>query len=80
MRQLLLVFAHPRLEASRVNRRLLEAARGVSNVTIVDLYERYPTFDIDVVHEQRELSQHDVIAWHHPFYLVLGTAVVQAVG
>lgn len=68
MRQLLLVFAHPRLEASRVNRRLLDAARSVDNVTIVDLYERYPTFDIDVEHEQRELSKHDVMVWHHPFY------------
>jgi glutathione-regulated potassium-efflux system ancillary protein KefG len=48
MKRLLIVFAHPRYEASRVNQRLIDVARAIRNVTIVDLYEQYPTFDINV--------------------------------
>lgn len=68
MKRLLIVLAHPRFEASRVNQRLIAVARAVRNVTIVDLYEQYPTFDINVEHEQELLSRHDVLVWHHPFY------------
>ena len=48
MRRILVLFAHPVLERSRVNRRLLEAIRDLEGVTIHDLYEVYPTLAIDV--------------------------------
>jgi hypothetical protein len=34
----LVVFAHPRLEASVVQRRLLDGIRGLDQITIHDLY------------------------------------------
>jgi glutathione-regulated potassium-efflux system ancillary protein KefG len=37
-------------------------------VTFHDLYENYPDFNVDVEREQRLLTKHDVIIWHHPFY------------
>ena len=67
-RRILLLFAHPVLERSRVNRRLLDAVHGLEGVTVHDLYERYPTLDIDVRVEQELLLAHDVIVFQHPFY------------
>jgi glutathione-regulated potassium-efflux system ancillary protein KefG len=68
MASILVLFAHPVLERSRVNRRLLEAVRNLDDVRIHDLYEEYPTLAIDVPREQKLLLEHDVIVFQHPFY------------
>jgi len=68
MRRILILFAHPVLERSRVNRRLVAEVRDISGVTVHDLYEAYPTLDIDAKREQRLLVDHDVIVFQHPFY------------
>ena len=68
MRRILLLFAHPVLERSRVNRRLLEAVKDLDGVTVNDLYEEYPTMSIDVAREQALLVAHDVVVFQHPFY------------
>lgn len=68
LRKTLIIFAHPRLEASKVNKALLETVYAAEDVTVRDLYELYPDFNIDVQAEQIELLQHDTIIWHHPFY------------
>jgi putative NADPH-quinone reductase len=65
---ILIQFAHPALRKSQTNRYLLEAVRNLENVTINDLYEEYPDFDIDVRREQGLLLAHDVIVFQHPFY------------
>jgi glutathione-regulated potassium-efflux system ancillary protein KefG len=67
-RRVLVNFAHPVLERSRVNRRLLDAIRDLDGVTVRDLYEAYPTLHIDVACEQDLLVAHDVIVFQHPFY------------
>ncbi|MEZ4365463.1 MAG: NAD(P)H-dependent oxidoreductase [Kofleriaceae bacterium] len=67
-RRILILFAHPVAERSRVGWRLAEAAAEVEGVTVHDLYERYPRFDLDVPREQALLTSHDVIVWQHPFY------------
>jgi glutathione-regulated potassium-efflux system ancillary protein KefG len=67
-RRVLVNFAHPVLERSRVNRRLLDAIRDLDGVTVRDLYEAYPTLHIDVACEQDLLVSHDVIVFQHPFY------------
>jgi glutathione-regulated potassium-efflux system ancillary protein KefG len=77
MRRVLILFAHPALERSRVNRRLLAEARDVTGVTIHDLYEAYPTLDIDPKREQRLLLDHDVIVFQHPFYWYSGPAILK---
>ncbi len=68
MKKTLIIFAHPRFEESRVNRALIKTAQAADDVTIRDLYELYPDFNIDIQAEQIELLQHDTIIWHHPFY------------
>ena len=52
MNRILILFAHPALEKSRVNRQLAAAVRELPGVTFHDLYEAYPEFDIDVRREQ----------------------------
>lgn len=68
MPSVLILFAHPALEKSRVNRRLLNAVTGLDGVTINDLYDEYPEFDVDAKREQRLLLQHEVVVFQHPFY------------
>jgi glutathione-regulated potassium-efflux system ancillary protein KefG len=66
--RVLVLFAHPALQKSRIHRRLIPAAHGVDGVTFHDLYEAYPDFHIHVRREQELLRRHDVIVWQHPFY------------
>lgn len=68
MSSILLLFAHPLLEKSRVHSELLKNAKTIEGVTVNDLYERYPDFDIDVYREKELLIHHDIIIWQHPFY------------
>jgi len=77
MHDVLIVFAHPALERSRVNRALIEAAAGVEEVRIHDLYEAYPDFDIDVRDEQRLLEAHDVVIFQHPFFWYSAPAILK---
>lgn len=67
-RKILVLFAHPALEKSRVNRILIRDIQGLEDITFHDLYEAYPEFDIDVKVEQQLLVAHDVIVFHHPFF------------
>lgn len=69
MNKILLLFAHPRFEKSKTNRALLESAVRITGVTLNDLYEQYPDFNIDAAREQELLLAHQIIIWHHPFYM-----------
>jgi glutathione-regulated potassium-efflux system ancillary protein KefG len=77
MPKVLILFAHPALEKSRVNLRLAEAVRGLPGVTFHDLYEAYPHFHIDVKREQKLLLSHDVIVMQHPFYWYSSPALLK---
>lgn len=68
MSRVLVLFAHPALEKSRVNLRLAREVRDIAGITFHDLYEAYPHSIIDVRHEQSLLADHDVIVMQHPFY------------
>ena len=63
----LVLFAHPALRRSRVQRVLRDAA-ALPGVTVHDLYEAYPDFDIDVDAEQALLRDHDTVLFQHPLY------------
>jgi glutathione-regulated potassium-efflux system ancillary protein KefG len=67
MARILVLFAHPALERSRVHRRLIERLPDLPGVTFHDLYEAYPTFDVNVAREQELLASHDLIVAQHPF-------------
>ena len=77
MPRVLVLFAHPAFEKSRINRRLLEAIDDLDDVTIHDLYEAYPDFQVDVSAEQQRLLAHDVIVLQHPFYWYSAPSLVK---
>lgn len=64
----LVIFAHPQRQRSRINRALLEAIRDLKGLTLVDLYEEYPDFLINVPREQKRLREHKLLIFQHPFY------------
>ena len=68
MARVLILFAHPVFERSRVQRRMVDAVPDHPDLTFHDLYETYPRLDIDVKREQALLLEHDVVVFQHPFY------------
>ncbi len=77
MKRILVLFAHPRFEKSRVNRALLPSLPDQDLATLHDLYELYPDFNIDVAAEQRRLLEHDILVWQHPFYMYSAPALLK---
>jgi glutathione-regulated potassium-efflux system ancillary protein KefG len=77
MARVLILFAHPALQKSRVNRHLARAVQEVAGVTFHDLYERYPDLHLNVQTEQRLLVEHDVIVLQHPFYWYSSPAILK---
>jgi glutathione-regulated potassium-efflux system ancillary protein KefG len=66
--RVLVIFAHPLFEKSRVQTALVRAIPRLPEVTFHDLYECYPDFNISIRHEQQLLASHDIIVLQHPLY------------
>lgn len=66
--RVLVLFAHPRLEKSRIHTALLRECRELSGVHFHDLYQEYPDFDVDINREQALLLEHDLVVLQHPLY------------
>jgi glutathione-regulated potassium-efflux system ancillary protein KefG len=77
MEKVLILFAHPRFEKSRINRGLLRHIENLTQVTLHDLYEEYPDFNIDTDREKTLLLKHEVIIWHHPVYMYGAPALLK---
>ena len=77
MKKILILFAHPAFQKSLINKTLIEAIKNLEGVTINNLYEKYPDFFIDVPVEQKLLTEHDIIIWHHPFYWYSAPALIK---
>jgi glutathione-regulated potassium-efflux system ancillary protein KefG len=77
MARVLILFAHPALEKSRVHDAMVRQVRNLDGVTFHDLYEAYPDFDIDVAKEQQLLLSHDLIIMQHPFYWYSSPAILK---
>lgn len=75
--RILIIFAHPALEKSRVQYRLLKAAQTVEGVTCRDLYQLYPDFMINVAEEQQLLTQHEIILFQFPLYWYSTPAILK---
>lgn len=75
--RILVLFAHPAFERSRVNQVLVNGIEDVPGVTFQDLYEAYPEFDIDVRREQDLLDGHDIVVLHHPFFWYSTPAILK---
>lgn len=71
---IVVLVAHPQMEHSRINRRLMRAARRLpasaeSPVIVVrDLYALYPDYLIDVDAEQALIASARLIVWQHPIH------------
>lgn len=76
-KKVLVLFAHPAKEKSRVNKTLIESIYNQDDITIRELYEEYPDFHINVKFEQQLLLEHDIIVWHHPFYWYSAPAILK---
>lgn len=68
MNKILILFAHPALQKSRVNSNLISYVKDLEGVTFHDLYEAYPDFHIRVSYEQKLLLDHDIVVFHHPIF------------
>jgi glutathione-regulated potassium-efflux system ancillary protein KefF len=67
-RRIYLLAAHPHWRESRVNRRLLAAAREVEGVDVNDLYTSYPDYAIDADAERERLARADLLVLMHPIH------------
>lgn len=75
--KVLILFVHPAIHKSRINKKLIEGLSQMEGVTFHPLYHFYPNFFIDVHREQKLLSEHDVIIFHHPFYWYSAPALLK---
>jgi glutathione-regulated potassium-efflux system ancillary protein KefG len=64
----LVVIAHPAMERSRANKAMAMAVKGTPGVTLLDLYETYPDFVIDVRAEQKRLIACHSLVVQFPLY------------
>jgi len=77
MNKILILFAHPLLEKSRANRMLLQHLPDSDRLTLHDLYEHYPDFNIDIGAEKERVEAHDILIWHHPLYWYSAPALLK---
>jgi glutathione-regulated potassium-efflux system ancillary protein KefG len=68
MAKILILFAHPLYEKSRIHKALKKAIPETDDITFRDLYELYPDFNINIKQEQQLLIDHDIMIWQHPVY------------
>lgn len=70
MPDVLVLAAHPHMQASRVNRALVHAVSGLATdrVALRDLYALYPDYVVDVDAEQAALAQARLVVWMHPVH------------
>ena len=66
--KVLVLVAHPQMAQSRINRKLMRAARALGTVQVRDLYALYPDYLIDVEAEQAALAAATLIVWQHPIH------------
>ena len=75
--KVLVLFAHPAIQKSKVNKKLAEPAADLEGVTFHDIYESYPDFHIDIEREQKLLGEHEIIVLQHPFYWYSSPAIIK---
>lgn len=80
-RSCLIIVAHPRLDQSVVNRRLLEEVRDLPGVVVHDLYATYPSGHLgggmDLERERALLQSADSVVLQFPFYWYSSPALLK---
>ncbi|MEJ2755917.1 MAG: NAD(P)H-dependent oxidoreductase, partial [Gammaproteobacteria bacterium] len=77
MTQILILYAHPAQQFSRMNRLLAEVAQRHASVFFNDLYHHYPNFLVDIEREQHLLQTHHTIVFQHPLYWYSTPAILK---
>jgi len=77
MKKILIIFAHPAIQKSKIHRRLTDSVKNLNGITVNNLYEKYPDFYFDIIAEQQLLIEHDIILWQHPFYWYSSPAILK---
>jgi glutathione-regulated potassium-efflux system ancillary protein KefG len=72
----LILFAHPSQSRSEINMPLFNASK-IEGVTLVDLYNEYPNYRINIEREQNRLIEHDVIIFMFPLYWYSTPAILK---
>lgn len=68
MSNILILVAHPNLDASRVCGGFVSALCAEKKYTVHELYKAYPTREIDIAAEQSLLLAHDIVVLLFPVY------------
>ncbi|MBL4789674.1 MAG: NAD(P)H-dependent oxidoreductase [Kordiimonadaceae bacterium] len=68
MSKILLIFAHPSPNRSKINRQLYCVANKLNHVATRDLYELYPNLSIDVDAEHEAILRADVLVFLFPVF------------
>ncbi len=76
-RKILIIYAHPAHEKSRVNKAMILKAKELQNVDIHDLYDLYPDFHIDVKFEQDCLRSTDMLILQFPIYWYSSPSIIK---
>jgi len=74
----LVIVAHPNLTESRANAARLVEIKDLDNVTVHDLHQAYPDFNIDVAREQQLLREHDTVVFQFPVFWYNVTPMLKA--
>jgi len=78
MKKILVNVVHPNLENdSRANKKFVEFVQNEQNITINNLYKKYPDFKIDIKKEQDLLLENDVIIFQFPMYRFSSPALLK---
>jgi glutathione-regulated potassium-efflux system ancillary protein KefF len=77
MKQIVSIFAHPRIRHSKVHKKLIKPLLDHPHVIVRDLYELYPDFIIQVPAEQSILKLADVIIFQFPIHWYSTPAILK---
>ncbi len=78
MKKVLILLAHPNFnEESKMNKTLLNKAKELENITVENLYEKYPDGKIDVEAEQKLILENDVVIFQFPLYWFSSPALLR---
>ena len=77
MAKVLIYYAHPGHKHSNANRAMLDRAKSIDDIGILDLYATYPRFDINIDREQRRLLEVDVVVIQCPLFWYSTPALIK---
>lgn len=77
MGKVLVLYAHPNPNQSKINRQMALAGNTLDHVQVRDLYETYPDFHIDGVAEQKSLKEAQAVVFQFPIYWFNAPAIIR---